>query len=295
MKKTLVQAQLDDAHKKRDLTQSMRILGLLEEKHKNTLRREEWLFWKEFYVGEDRTIDAFAINCWRSKNFRRVAYEVKVSRADFMNEIKDHTKRQPAIEISNEFYFVTLPGLVAVNEIPDICGLIEAQADGLKVRKVAKFREQPDTIPINAMIRPLRELQNGWSDVKDYHLWRYAGRDLTREDLLKLIAEEMPAEMVIEIERKADEKFKEWKGKKEEYQLAKVILDEMGTSFNASPERVREWLRDQRQGIPLNEIKQLPYHLKQLLEIWTEKIEPKMAERENQKEAAKKETTPDGP
>lgn len=282
-----------EEEKKHDLTQQLRIMGLLEERYREGRIHEEWVFFREFNVGEGRKIDAFAMNCWNSKHYRRIAFEIKVSRADFLNELKDHTKRQPAIAISNEFFFVTLPGVVQPGEIPEACGHMEAQANGLKIRKAAHFREQPPTIPIHAIISPLRDNQSSWDHIKGLYLWRYAGRDLTREEFLEVVREEMPVEMEVQIEERAQKKFENWKEKREEYQIAKVILDEMGTSFNAGPDRVLQWLRDQRQGVPLNELTQLPYHLKELLEIWTEKIEPRMKEREENKKAAKQEKKPD--
>lgn len=56
---------------------------------------------------------------------KRVCYEVKVSRADFLCEMKQPLKRRIGLRYSNEFYFVTPAGLLNTSEIPIECGLVE--------------------------------------------------------------------------------------------------------------------------------------------------------------------------
>ncbi len=56
---------------------------------------------------------------------KRVCYEVKTSRADFLCEMKQPLKRRIGLRYSNEFYFVTPAGLVNLSEIPVECGLVE--------------------------------------------------------------------------------------------------------------------------------------------------------------------------
>jgi hypothetical protein len=53
---------------------------------------------------------------------KRVCYEVKTSRADFLSEIKRPLKRRIGMRYSNEF--VTPATLVSVAEIPPECGLV---------------------------------------------------------------------------------------------------------------------------------------------------------------------------
>jgi hypothetical protein len=61
-------------------------------------------------------------------SMKRVCYEVKTSRADFLCEMKHPLKRRIGLRYSNEFYFVTPSGLLDVSEIPVECGLIEIGA-----------------------------------------------------------------------------------------------------------------------------------------------------------------------
>ena len=92
----------------------------------------EWLFFRELRVGTGRRngdsqrMDAFALNSLPHTGMKRICYEVKIARSDFLSELKRPLKRRIGMRYSNEFYFVTPPGLVDVREIPDACGLIEA-------------------------------------------------------------------------------------------------------------------------------------------------------------------------
>ncbi len=92
----------------------------------------EWLFFRELRVGTGtrngnaQRLDAFALNTLPHTAMRRVCYEVKVSRGDFLAEVKHPLKRRIGMRYSNEFYFVTPASLVGTAEIPAECGLIEA-------------------------------------------------------------------------------------------------------------------------------------------------------------------------
>jgi hypothetical protein len=92
----------------------------------------EWLFLRELRVGTGRQnggaqrLDAFALNTLPHMAMKRVCYEVKTSRADFLSELKRPLKRRIGMRYSNEFYFVTPADLVRITEIPPECGLVEA-------------------------------------------------------------------------------------------------------------------------------------------------------------------------
>jgi hypothetical protein len=117
----------------------------------------EWLFFRELRVGTGRRnggaqrLDAFALNTLPHTAMRRVCYEVKTSRADFLSELKHPLKRRIGMRYSNEFYFVTPATLVAPEEIPPDCGLVEAgqatfaQWKALICRHAGFFNYDPET------------------------------------------------------------------------------------------------------------------------------------------------------
>jgi hypothetical protein len=119
--------------------------------------RSEWLFLRELRVGTGRRngsaqrLDAFALNSLPHTGMKRVCYEVKVSRADFLAELKQPLKRRVGMRYSNEFYFLTPAGLVTPAEVPPECGVVEAgRADlsewkTLMRRHAGFFNYDPDT------------------------------------------------------------------------------------------------------------------------------------------------------
>jgi hypothetical protein len=93
--------------------------------------KSEWLFLRELRVGTGhrghalQRLDAFALNCLPYHGMRRICYEIKMSRADFLAELKNPFKRRIGMRFSNEFYFVTPGGMLAAKEVPLECGLVE--------------------------------------------------------------------------------------------------------------------------------------------------------------------------
>jgi hypothetical protein len=93
----------------------------------------------------EQTIDAWAMDLWPSHNFKKIAYEVKVSRADFFHEVENPRKREAAILLSNRFYFAVPVGLVSVAEVPEGCGLIYVGED--RCRTVLESARHPGPEP----------------------------------------------------------------------------------------------------------------------------------------------------
>jgi hypothetical protein len=77
------------------------------------------------YKGEGRKIDLWALSCSTADGLIAHSYEVKVSRADWLSELKKPLKRRMAMAISNQFWFVAPKGIIKPEEIPHLCGLIE--------------------------------------------------------------------------------------------------------------------------------------------------------------------------
>jgi len=125
------------------------ILKSLKERHP----QNQWAFFRELRVGTgyrnvkkglnpEQRLDAWAINLYPSKNFLRIAYEIKVSRGDFLREINNPQKREQALWLSNQFYFVAPVGLIKPEELPPETGLIEVVDEWQsKIKVAAPVRE----------------------------------------------------------------------------------------------------------------------------------------------------------
>lgn len=97
-----------------------------------------WILADEILVKHiaDRRIDALALEL--SFPHKTIALEIKVSRSDYFHELKDPTKRQAGQEYASQFYFVTPPGLISIEELPaDDSGLIEIRDGSPYIRHEA--------------------------------------------------------------------------------------------------------------------------------------------------------------
>ncbi|MDQ1469804.1 MAG: hypothetical protein QOJ99_1284 [Bryobacterales bacterium] len=110
-------------------TSARRLLDILERSFHAS--KAQWLFLRELRVGTGRRnssaqrLDAFALNCMPHLAMKRICYEVKTSRADYLCELKQPLKRRIGMRYSNEFYFVVPGGMLSIAEVPPECGLIE--------------------------------------------------------------------------------------------------------------------------------------------------------------------------
>lgn len=171
---------------------------------------EEWRVWFEVSQGtganSGRRADAVAMNIWPSKQYQMHCYEVKVSRADFKNEMVSLGKSEAIGKYCDFFWLATPVGLVDPREVPEAWGLIELTKGGLRVKKQAPARSEPAPIDRPFAASLLR-----------------AGRDLTEEAIQARVDERSAAarvsieeavtkrlEMPIEQQRVRTEKVESW-------------------------------------------------------------------------------------
>jgi hypothetical protein len=104
----------------------------------------EWIFMREPW-----RIDALAVRCWLGKpGLRWIAYEVKASWNDLQRELSRSEKRQRAVAISDQFYFV-MPLALAERmlrgdglPLPIEAGLLVATKYGCRELVRAPLRER---------------------------------------------------------------------------------------------------------------------------------------------------------
>jgi hypothetical protein len=87
----------------------------------------------------ERSIDLWAIEASNPKGCPAIAYEIKISRADFRRDMKDPEKQRGALTFSNRFYFVAPVGVIPRDELPAWAGLIEVfpEQDGEKRSRIS--------------------------------------------------------------------------------------------------------------------------------------------------------------
>ncbi|RKZ35327.1 MAG: hypothetical protein DRQ49_19610 [Gammaproteobacteria bacterium] len=149
------------------------------------------------YREKTRRADAIAFNLWGSKGFERIGYEQKSSRADFVKELDDPSKRMWLEQNCHRTYFLTENADVAKKEeIPDGWGLITRTKKGDKFRRVklAKPRTPQLELPYKFMLSMFRKIVDDHV-MKKLEKFEFEGNMITREQLIK-IAEKENASML---------------------------------------------------------------------------------------------------
>lgn len=78
-----------------------------------------------FGAAQMRRIDLWTIDPGPATGCRTASYEIKVSRSDFLGELKQPNKQRSARLFSDEFWYAAPEGLIKPEEVPDWAGLVE--------------------------------------------------------------------------------------------------------------------------------------------------------------------------
>lgn len=89
-------------------------------------------------VGPLRTADFVALDLWPSKGYQVIGHEVKVSRSDWLTELRDPDKAEAWKQYCHRWYLVVPDaGLVRPGELPEGWGLLALRGSLLVRRHVA--------------------------------------------------------------------------------------------------------------------------------------------------------------
>lgn len=105
----------------------------------------EWCLY--FEVADDtgtrqkRWADAVAMSIWPSRGYQIHGFEVKVSRGDFLAEMKKPSKADAVGQYCDFWWLVVPKQMVVPEEIPETWGLMELTKAGLRVKKQAPKTE----------------------------------------------------------------------------------------------------------------------------------------------------------
>lgn len=80
-----------------------------------------------------RTCDAIAVGLWPSTGLGLHGHEIKVSRSDWLRELKDPTKADAFRSFCDHWWVVAPAGVVRADELPAGWGLLEAKGRRLLV------------------------------------------------------------------------------------------------------------------------------------------------------------------
>ena len=239
------------------------ILRLLEARHP----LPEWAFFRELrnstgFPSEERRFDAVAMNCYPSKQFRVIAYEVKVARSDWLKEASDPDKRQFAMLVSNETWFAAPAGVIKEAEVPEGWGLLTASEKQCRRVVQAPYRESVE-LPAGFVASCLRRAVELVRDANAQRpIYRLDGADVD-EATAREYAETIFEDRVDAIRREATWKAKEQARK--ERQPADDLVSEIRRTMNKpygtvpTLKEFQEWLTEQRQPIPPPQLQMLEH------------------------------------
>lgn len=86
---------------------------------------------------QTRWIDAAVFQMWPSKGLTRAAFEIKISRSDFLHELQMPEKHQWCRDSFHEFWFVAPKGIIQLEELPKGIGWMYPHGGNLCVARNA--------------------------------------------------------------------------------------------------------------------------------------------------------------
>lgn len=100
-------------------------------------------------------IDAVVFSLWESKGLSRFAFEVKISRSDFIRELRNPLKHQWVMECFHELWFVAPQDVIQLEELPPNIGWLCPRGDKLIIKRHAVRNPKPrlDDIVLAAFMR----------------------------------------------------------------------------------------------------------------------------------------------
>lgn len=224
------------------------ITELLKIKHEGP----QWARFVELNEGTGgrigRRIDFYAMNVWPSNGYHRIAYEIKLTRADFAREIGDPSKREFAEKAANECYFVAPAGMIQPDELPEWWGLYEATKGGLRRKVIAKQRKIDD--PPLAFVASLARCSSEDNSKLPKELWLLNGEEIDLDGLQLAVSgsqERLIERRVLEIKMKLEQEQREFIRKHKVFEYA--ISQHIGQEYT-DPGRFVAWLKEKRAELP---------------------------------------------
>lgn len=113
-----------------------------------------------FGDGRLRTADLLVMDTWPSGPLRLIGHEIKVSRSDWLRELKDPSKSAPFVAVCAEWWLVVADRkIVKDGELPPGWGLMAPAGDKFRAVVPALRKPQPD-LPIGMTAAMLRRVQD---------------------------------------------------------------------------------------------------------------------------------------
>lgn len=142
-----------------------------------------------------RFADAIVLNVWKSR-FEIIGVEVKVSRSDWLNEIRQPAKADKIFQYCDTWYVATPAGIIQPGELPNGWGWWEVTAEKTFTRQASDRNKHKtlDDFFVAAVLRraleqatPQAELEN--AETRGYHRGVASGKESAQYKLERLQTE----------------------------------------------------------------------------------------------------------
>ncbi len=134
-----------------DYEKTARLHRLLRQRHLgNGTNGDAWSYFTEvrnktgFGGGRERTADAIAMSLWPSRGLLLHGFEVKVSRTDWLRELRDPSKADAFARYCDRWWLVTEPDVVEDGELPEMWGHLVRRGGKLAQATAAAELEPQD-------------------------------------------------------------------------------------------------------------------------------------------------------
>jgi hypothetical protein len=106
-------------------------------------------------IHQGHWIDVAVFDLWPSKGLLRSAFEIKVSRSDFIRELQQPSKHKWVLESFHEFWFVAPKDVIQLDELPVNVGWMCPRGNNLVVKRHAVQNPNPklDDVLLAAFMR----------------------------------------------------------------------------------------------------------------------------------------------
>ncbi len=125
---------------------SQELLNLLRQRFPS--EKGEYAFFTEVGNGTgfgcNTWVDAVVLSLWPSNGLHRMAFEVKVSRSDFLREIANPSKNAAARKNYHSFWFVAPAEAIKEEELPEGSGWLCPRGDKLVIVRHAAHKTDPE-------------------------------------------------------------------------------------------------------------------------------------------------------
>lgn len=90
-----------------------------------------------------RRFDMVSIMGWGSRGHEVLGFEIKISRSDWLRELKEPAKAEPLVSLCTRWWIVAPPGVVEAAELPPAWGLLVIHPEQIRTGKQAPTLEPP--------------------------------------------------------------------------------------------------------------------------------------------------------